>query len=330
MKVTLEQLKRMLATYKLRVLRSQPLDDGYLIETSKGKKFVSVWQNAELLKWSNGWREQLFRQGNEAVERFLPNGNKKKYIRFQGKYFVLTEAPDGRIPDPLVADDCMNMGEVYADYHRALDRIDLGISLAKSSAFEENFFSDGSTTIKKAMQNIEQKKDPSLVDEVIYSNLPLLYKRIRRASQLWEGIKEAVAYFPLSVETFRLDQVIQTENGWQIRGGYDLGLAPLHQDTVCLIRQIYERSDWSVSSVLNFLRGYEGKRELSDNELVYILVQLAVPLEVWKHISHYLTVQELNEEQINELAEALRLQRYWDELALQVGRYIDQRRKASA
>lgn len=330
MKVTLEQLKRMLATYKLKVLRSQPLDDGYLIETNKGKKFVSVWENAELLKWSNGWREQLYKQGHEAVERFLPNGNKKKYIRFQGKFFVLTEAPDGRIPNPLMEADCMDMGEIYADYHRALDRMEPVISLAKSSAFEENFFSDGSTTIKKVMQNIEQKKDPSLVDEVIYSNLPLLYKRIRRASQLWEGIKEAVAYFPLSVVTFRLDQLIQTENGWQIRGGYDQGLAPLHQDTVCLIRQIYEKSDWNVSGVLHFLKRYERKRELSDNELVYILVQLAVPLEVWQHVNHYLTVQELNEEQIHEMAEAIRLQRYWDELALQVGRYIDQRRKVSA
>ncbi|RXT14705.1 hypothetical protein [Ammoniphilus sp. CFH 90114] len=330
MKVSLEQLKRMLATYKLKVLRAQPIDDGYVVETNKGKRVVSVWQNAELLKWSNGWREQLFTQGYGAVERFLSNGNNKKYIRFQGKYFVLTEALDGRVPDPLEEQDCLKTGEIFADYHRAIDRIDHGASQAKSSAFDENFFSDGSTTIKQVMQRIEQKHEPSLVDEVIYSNLPLLYKRFRRASQLWDGVKEAVAYFPLSLEKFKLDQIIHTENGWQIRGGYNQGLAPIHEDTVCLIRHLYQRSDWNLSMVTSFLDGYERKRELSDNELVYILVQLALPSGVWEQFNHYLTTNELNEEQIHQLAEAIRIQRYWDELALQVGRYIDQRRKATA
>lgn len=329
MKVTLEQLKKMLATYKMKAFRAQSIEDGYLVETNKGKKVVSVWQSPELLKWSNTWREQLFTEGYEAVERFLVNSNNKKYIRFQSKYYVLTDCPETVPPNIKDKIECEQLGIAFADYHCAVGRIDAG-TISSSESFDESIFVEGSTMVKQIMQVIESKIEPTLVDEVIYANLPLLYKRFRRAYQLCEGIKEAIPYFPLSSESFSLEQIVKGDQGWKIRGGYNKGLVPLHQDTAQLIREIYERSDWSLSSVLSFINGYETKRRLADNELVYILVQLAVPKEVWKYFSNYLTKSEWSEAEINQMAEAIHAQRHWDELATQIGRYIDQRNPLSA
>lgn len=329
MKVTLEQLKKMLSTYRLKALRAQPIEDGYIVETSRGKKIVSIWQSPELLKWSNTWREQLFTEGYEAVERFLVNSNNKKYIRFQNKYFVLTDCPESVLPNIKDEGECKDLGMAYADYHCAVGRINAVVNTS-AEPFNDNIFTEGSTVIKQIMKAIESKQEPTLVDEVIYANLPLLYKRFRRAYQLCEGIKEAIPYFPLSTESFRLEQLVKAEKGWKIRGGYNKGLVPLHQDTTQLIREIYEKSEWNLPSVLSFLEGYEKKRRLADNELVYILVQLAVPREVWKYFSNYLNQKEWSEADINRLAEAIHVQRHWDELVTQIGRYIDQRSPLSA
>ncbi len=319
----------MLSTYKLKALRVQPIEDGYLVETTRGKKMVSIWQSPELLKWSNTWREQLFTEGYEAVERFQVNSNNKKYIRFQNKYFVLTDYAEAALPDIKDEGECRELGRTYADYHCAVGRINTAVNVG-AEPFNDNIFIEGSTLIKQIMKAIESKKEPTLVDEVIYANLPLLYKRFRRAYQLCEGIKEAIPYFPLSTESFHLVQMVKAEKGWKIRGGYNKGLVPLHQDTTQLIREIYEKSGWRLSSVLSFLKGYEDKRRLADNELVYILVQLAVPREVWKYFSNYLTQNEWSEADINRLAEAIHAQRHWDELVTQIGRYIDQRSPLSA
>lgn len=330
MKVTLDQLKKMLATYRMKVLHVHPVKHGYMVETNKGKKIVTIWENPELLKWSNGWREQLFAQGHEEVERFLPNANKKKYIRYQGKYFVLSQATEGRSPDPGNEQECSLAGEVFAKFHQALDRLDQGISLTRSSDLDESFFTEGSTAIKKVMLEIEQKAQPALMDEVIYANLPLLYKRFRRAYQLWEGVRDSVSYFPLSLAAFSLEQLTITANGWFVGGGYNRELAALHQDTVHLVREIYEKSGWSVRAIQAFFEGYEKHRKLTDNELVYILAQLAVPKDVWNHFKDYLVNPNLSDEQANQWAESIQCQRHWDELTIHFGKFVDERNEATA
>lgn len=330
MKVTLDQLKKLLATYKLKVIRVQPMDQGYLIETNKGKKILTIWENADLLKWSNGWREELFSQGHEQVERFIINQNKKRFIRFQGKYFVLSDAIGGEVFHPGELEQCREAGEIFAKLHVALDRMDQKITLASSTEVDEDFFSKGSTVIKQMIPAIEHKENPSLVDEVIYANLPLLYKRFRRAFQLWEGIKDTIGYFPASFSQFSLEQISRVENQWTILGGYHQSVSAMHQDTVQVLREIYEKSHWSLASVSAFMEGYESQRKMTDHEWVYILVQLVIPVEVWNQCLAYISGQNLSGEQVEQLVENINRQRQWDELATFVGRIIDHRNEVSA
>ena len=77
--------------------------------------------------------------------------------------------------------------------------------------------------IKKVMKAIEEKSNPTLTDEVIYANLPLLYKRFRRAHQTREGIQNSISYFPLSFTKFQLNQVAKEGGGWYIQGGNQSG-----------------------------------------------------------------------------------------------------------
>lgn len=330
MKVTLDQLKKLLATYKLKVIRVQPMDQGYFIDTNKGKKILTIWENADLLKWSNGWREELFSQGYEHVERFLINQNKKRFIRFQGKYFVLCDAMEGQGFQPVDPGQCREAGNMFAKLHLALDRMDQKITLVSSTEMDEDFFTKGSTAIKQMIPAIEHKENPSLVDEVIYANLPLLYKRFRRAFQLWEGIKDTIAYFPASFSKFRLEQLSRKDHQWTISGGYNQPLSAMHQDTVQLLREIYEKSNWSLAAVSTFLEGYESQRKMTDHEWVYVLVQLVIPFEVWNHFLAYISGQGFSVEQVEQLVEDIHRQRHWDELATFVGRIIDHRNEASA
>ena len=223
MKVTLNQLKKLLASYKLKVIQVQKHENGYVIGTNKGKRLVSIWENAELLRWSNTWREELFVQGHKQVQRFLPNHNKKKYIRYQGKYFVLSDFSEGRSIDLQNEEECSGAGEIFAKFHKALDRIDQKVTTENTSSLNEEYFTKGSTVIKKVMKAIEEKSNPTLTDEVIYANLPLLYKRFRRAHQLWEGIQNSISYFPLSFTKFQLNQVAKEGGGWYIQGGNQSG-----------------------------------------------------------------------------------------------------------
>ncbi len=328
--MTIDQLKKLLATYKLKVLRVQPMDQGYLIDTNRGKKILTIWENVDLLKWSNGWREELFSQGHEQVERFLINSNKKRFIRYQGKYFVLSDDLGGEALNPEVAEQCREAGGIFARIHQVLDRMDQRITLVSSTEVDEDFFSKGSTAIKQIIPAIEQKENPTLVDEVIYANLPLLYKRFRRAYQLWEGVKDSIPYFPTSFSQFSLEQISRKENEWNIISGYNQPVAAMHQDTVQILREIYEKSNWSLASVSAFIGGYESQRKLTDHELVYVLVQLVVPLEVWNHFLVYISGQSLTDEQVEQLVEDIRRQRHWDDLATFVGRIIDHRNEASA
>ena len=144
MKVTLNQLKKLLASYKLKVIQVQKHENGYVIGTNKGKKLVSIWENAELLRWSNTWREELFVQGHKQVQRFLPNQNKKKYIRYQEKYFVLSDFSEGRSIDLQNEEECSGAGEIFAKFHKALDRIDQKVTTENTS--------------KSLMRNILQKE----------------------------------------------------------------------------------------------------------------------------------------------------------------------------
>lgn len=330
MKVTLDQLKKLVATYKLRVFRVESYENGYLVQTNKGKKLVSIWENAELLRWSNSWREELFKQGHNQVQRFLTNKNKKKYIRYQGKYFALCDFPDGRTIDLKSEEECRTAGETFAKFHLALDRIDQKVTSGSSANLSEDYFTNGSTAIKQVMQAIEQKANPNLIDEVIYSNLPLIYKRFRRAHQLWEGIQESISYFPLSLNQFHLNQLIHQGKEWFIHGGMNQALSTIHQDTVHLIRDIYQESDWNLQSVTAFLDGYNQQRKLTDHELIYILVQFAIPWKVWAHLEDYLTNDHLNEDRIEQMVEDIRKQRHWDDLAAFLGRFIDEQNNSAS
>lgn len=331
MKVTLDQLKKLLSTYRLKVQRIEPTKHGFFVETNKGPKAVTIWENGELLKWSNRWREEVALQGGAGVERFLPNYNKKKYIRYQGKYFVISNLPVGQSPDPSNTKECMQTGEIFAKYHSALDRIDQGnVSLVSYSPIDESFFSDGNVSIKQVLQSIEQKEPPSLVDEIVYANLPLIYKRFRRAFQLWESIKDSISYFPLSTVCYKLEQITKNQEGWSLCGGYNEGLAPLHQDTVQLIRELYEKSGWNLDTVDFFLNGYDRTRKLTDNEWIYILMQLAIPWEVWTHLIEYIKQGNLSDEQSEKMVEAIRRQHHWDDLAVFVAKVIDKKNEASA
>lgn len=323
----MEQLKKLLSTYRLKALRIDPIENGYLIETNKGRKVVTIWDNAYLLKWSNQWRERMFAKGVDGVERFLVNNNKKKYIRYQGKYFVLSNAPVGSEADFSKMDQCLEIGELFAKFHLALDQIDRGkLANISHTSLDEPFFSEGDTAIKQVMSLIEQKEHPALTDELVYQNLPLLYKRFRRAFELWEGIRGVIDTFPLSLSRYLPKQMLRNETGWNVGGGYNQPLGPLHQDTVYLIRQIYENSSWNVEAVLSFLRGYENQRKLTDNEMVFILVQMAVPFEVWPYIKDYFKQGALPEDQVESFVEVIRRQKYWDDLAVHVARVIDHRR----
>jgi Ser/Thr protein kinase RdoA (MazF antagonist) len=330
LKITLDQVKKLLALYKLKVVKMQPMEHGFFVDTSKGMKKLTVWDNADLLRWSNNWREKLAEQGYTHVERFLYNQNQKKYIRYKGKIFVLSDVPEGRSPEARKEEDCFSVGEVFARLHLSLDRIDHGTSLTSLSFLDEGFFTNGSTWIKQVIQSIESKEKPTLVDEVIYSNLPLLYKRFRRAHQLWEDTKDAVPYFPLSFSTFQLNQIRWTNQGWFIHGGYNVPVTVLHHDTTKLIREIYEQSGWNLYAVSAFLQGYEGHRKFTDHELVYILAQLAVPWEVWTYFQEYWKNKDLSDRQAEELVQAILRQRHWDELTIQVARFIDHHNMASA
>ncbi|HJV44520.1 MAG TPA: hypothetical protein VJ824_02210 [Bacillota bacterium] len=332
MKVTLEQLKKLLSTYRLKVLRIHPHDHGFLVETNKGIKVVTIWDNGELLKWSNRWREEVAIQGGTGVERFLVNVNKKKYIRYQGKYYVISSVPEGHHPDVYCNDECMKVGELFARYHSALDRIDQGsVTPVSHSQVDEKLFTEATTWIKQLMQSIEQKQEvPTLIDEIIYMNLPLIYDRFRRAFQLWEGIKDSISYLPLSTVSYHLEQMTKNDEGWYIGGGYNQPLAPLHQDTVQLIREVYEKSEWKIEAVGGFLKGYNNQRNLTDSEWVYILMQLAVPWEVWKYFTEYSKQGNLSDDQVDLFLEAINRQKYWDDLTRFVARLIDRKMEASA
>lgn len=326
----MNQLKRLLASYKLKVIQVQPHEDGYIIVTNKGKKLITIWTNVDLLRWSNTWREELAVQGHKPVQRFLTNTNKKKYIRYQGKYFVLSDFCDGRTIDLQSEDECSAVGEVFAKFHKALDRIDQKMTIEISGSLNEDYFTQGSTMIKQVIKTIEEKSRPTLIDEMIYANLPLLYKRFRRAHQLWEGIQDSIIYFPVSFSKFNLNQIAKEENDWYIQGGINQSLSTMHQDTVHLIRDIYQKSEWKLQSVISFLEGYNRQRKLSDNELIYVLVQFAIPWDVWAHFEDYLTNDHLTEDKIERVVEDIRNQRYWDELTAFLGRFIDDKNKASA
>lgn|GEM_PF-4321782 len=327
LKISLDQLKKMMAAYRLKVLRVQPLEDGYLVETNKGKKRVTVWKQSAQLKWSNAWREQMTTLGHQAVEKFIPNMNKKKYIRYQGKYFVLSHVPEGRKPDVSNDWDLETAGRVYAQYHHAVEQVEPKTTLVNHTPFSDDFFIQGSKWIKEGIQEIEQKEHPTLIDELIYSNLPLLYQRFRRAYQLWEGVKDTIFSLPLSYASFQLDQLTETEHGWHLSGGYNQPLVTLHHDTVHLLRELYEKSNWREEAVFSFLKGYEVERTLSDTELIYILFQLAVPVEVWTYFNQYMQNGEITPEEADKLVDAIRKQKYWDHLAAKFGRYIDERNR---
>ena len=104
----------------------------------------------------------------------------------------------------------------------------------------------------------------------------------------------------------------------------------MHQDTAQLIREIYQKSEWNLQSVTTFLDGYNRQRTLSDNELIYVLVQFAIPWDVWTHFEDYLTNDCLSEDKIEQMVEDIRKQRYWDELTTFIGRFIDEQSHASA
>jgi hypothetical protein len=330
LKVTNEQLRKLLATYKLKASRIEPVEQGYLAETTKGTKLISVWDNADLLRWSNSWREELFKLGHQEVERFLVNGNKKRYIRYQGKYFVVSDVPRGNPPDPYQKEDCLLAGEAYGKIHLAVTQIKSKLQVVSHSPIEEQLFSEGMERIKEQFHMIEEKEAPELLDEVMYLNIPLLYQRLGRAHQLWQRVSHSVADFPLSSAGFQFSQLIKFTNGCYVRGGYNVPLCRLHEDTAQAIREIYEHSGWSSQAIADFLEGYEKHRKLSDEELVYLLIHFTVPWDVWNHFSDYVKQSNLSEEQAEDLMESIRRQRYWDDVTIQIAKYIDVKKKLSA
>ncbi|RKD23874.1 hypothetical protein BEP19_05450 [Ammoniphilus oxalaticus] len=330
MKVTLNQLKRLLASYRLKVIQAHAAENGYVVDTNRGKRLVSIWDNAQLLRWSNMWREELTRQDGRRAQRFLVNQNKKKYVHYRGHYFALSVFPQGRQIDLQREDECKLAGELFAHFHSALDRIDQKVTTECHAKLNEDYFTNGSTLIKNVMEIIEQKSEPTLIDELIYANLPLLYQRFRRARQLWEGTQEHTSYFPLSFCWFNLEQIKWDQRGWMIHGGINRPLSAMHQDSAFLIREIYEKSDWNLQSVIAFLDGYMRKRNLTEHELIYILTQFAIPWDVWVHFDEYLKNDGLCEIKGEKLLEDLQKQNHWDELTTFFGRFIDQQKSASA
>src|SRR5699024_2429669 len=146
--------------------KAHSVDHGYIVDTSKGKRLVSIWENAQLLRWSNTWREKLYNQGQHQVQRFLLNRNNKKYIHYRGKYFVLSRIPEGKIIEAKSEEECKFAGEVFAQFHSVLDRIEQKVTTANESEFNEDYFTNGSTVIKNVMEVIEQKEAPTLTDKL--------------------------------------------------------------------------------------------------------------------------------------------------------------------
>lgn len=207
MKIALNQLNKLFASYGLQAIHARPIENGYVAQTNKGKRLVTIWDHFERLRWSNRWREILYRDGEQQTTRFLETRNKKKYIRYQGKYFVVSVFPEGRAIDPASEEECGVAGEIFARFHKALEKIDQKADAKSHFQLNEQYFANGSAVIQQVVGAIEKKTTPTLTDELIYANLPSLSHRFKTARQLWEGVNEPSSRFPLSFSRLDLNAI---------------------------------------------------------------------------------------------------------------------------
>jgi Ser/Thr protein kinase RdoA (MazF antagonist) len=323
LELTSLQLRKLLSNYNLQGQDFEPIKQGYLTATNKGRKLVTIWDNADTLRWSNGWREQLANTGDMLTGKFHYNRNKKKYIRYQGKYFVLSDAPRGSVPKGGSLDECQQIGAVLARLHDVIAHVKSPAGHQPSSLVDALNLAAGLVEIERIREKFMAKESLTLADELLYVNLPSLYQRMSRAHQLWDQVKDAVQAFPLSFPDFSLDQLVKTDQSWFVLGGAHDSLSFLHQDTALLVKDLFQKSGWSIAAITAFLDGYEANRPLAKEELVYVLIHMVIPNEIWKFYNIYSQEDYLSEEKLEELVQALEVQEKYDSLAIQLGRRLD-------
>lgn len=316
-------LTEVLQRYKARVIQITPQDGYYLVETNRGPKELRMWPRIDVMRWSFAWREQMARQGNRDVERFIRTRDSKPYLVCGKKGFTLTDHL--RHTDPLrpTPEMVRKSGRLVARMHAAQQQN----HLFPSSDFlrQEQLYAASEANRARALE-----QEWYLRDDRVAEVFPPMLERMERSVQLLSTKQVNPEQLAVSHRDLHHDNWGVVHDKLILRGFYRPSLSVQQRDVACYLRELFlqHKEEQLVDA---FLDGYEEEKPLQYGDYTLMLAFMAYPSDVWRSLERYIThVREQGVASTEELDQTLARQQLVDRLLRHVAHRAERARSGTA
>ncbi|WP_232695621.1 hypothetical protein [Brevibacillus daliensis] len=282
--------------YKIRTIKVTPKDDFYLIETNRGTKEMRVWPRVDYMRWSFSWREQMVKNGQRNVERFIRTKDSKPYVIYSNKGYSLIDHQKNSEQVPLIPSMIKECGRTTAWMHIAQQAQDVPIGSELLRREQERINEE----IVQAKQKIREWQIGHQGDEVaeLVELLEPVWERMERSASLLAAISLPEELLHVTHKEMLKENWILVGNQVFLRGFYRPQLSVQQRDTASYLRQL-AGEEGNEQLIEAFLDGYEEQKQLSYEEYKLLLAFMAYPRELWQAISTcFLTDDGINDQEL--------------------------------
>jgi len=314
--------------YTFHVFHALFMKQGYRIETNAGPKFVSIWNDFDLLEWSFHWREQLANDGIRQVDRFIRARSGMPYVTlFEGQYMVVQDIYDA---NPLrLEEDKMfeKLGHQLGYLITACKRIR---HQSAANDYIQSIKRYSQPHINQMKRGIAAIKEASL-QGILSLHWPSVEKRWKRAEALLNHLKlqhkkSDLAYGWAVPHITLTDYKIFEQGYW--------GLAPGKSPAIChasllaqLLLQLWLDNQGNTTRMKLFLEACETAYTFSSTDRLVTLAELIYPSHLLQTIQAALEPNDQQEKFVSVWMEACSQQEKLDQLYEWFARRVDQYRE---
>jgi Ser/Thr protein kinase RdoA (MazF antagonist) len=315
----------------MRVIRIQPQEDFYLLETNRGPKELRVWPRVDVLRWSFMWREQLARQGFRDVERFIRTRDAKPYVVSGRKGYTLTDHVRSWAPLTPTVEQAKLCGQVVASMHlaqssqsapAAVDLLNREQALIAAETERVRNLYDSFTSRSRLWQ-------PE--DKWVSSQFRPLLERMGRGVKLLSPESFDETELAVSHRFMNRGNLGIMKERVFLRGFYSPSLSVQQRDTAHFLRDLLLGGEGAERDRIDaFLDGYEAVKPLTYSDYRLLLAFMIPPQELWQALQQYVHAASAGQREDCDtalIAESIRQQQSVDELLAHIARRAEDARR---
>ena len=282
--------EQVLEQYELEVKSVSKGREGYICDTSQGKKVLKEYRgSAERAEFMYEILT-LLRENELLVETVnrTKEGSPLAVDEEEQKY-ILLDTFSGAECDTRQREEMLRAVRMLAKFHNAAEHYEGNVPAYIQTEKQAllHLYEKHNRELGKVKNYIRSKKKKNEFEVLFAGKYDYFMGRAREVTAMLEALLPEEGIFGFCHGDYNQHNVLFSAKETAIVHFDSLSYHIRVSDLANFIRKMLEKNNWNPGLGMDLIRAYDGVRKLSAQELRYLYLYLAYPEKFWKIANHY-------------------------------------------